>query len=51
MSTGIEQVTRAVQETNEAAGQMLQASDELSRLAEALRAEVDRFLREVRNGK
>lgn len=41
----------AVGETGHAAGQMLGAADELSRMAEVLRGEVDRFLVVIRTGK
>jgi methyl-accepting chemotaxis protein len=41
-------VTRTTRETSEAAGQMEDAAAELSRLGEQLRAQVDRFLREIR---
>lgn len=44
----IARVSESVVETSTAAGQMLQAADELSRMAELLRTEVDRFLRTIR---
>lgn len=48
VSHGIQTVTQGVQDTSSAAGQMLGAADELSRMAELLRTEVDRFLAAVR---
>ncbi len=49
VSSGIQQVATAVRDTNEAAGQMKGAASELSRMAELLRTEVDRFLVTVRS--
>ena len=50
VNENIESVSRAASETGTAAGQVLSASKEMSRQAEDLRGEVDRFLREVRAG-
>ncbi len=43
-------VSGAMRETGDAAGQMPGAADELSRMAEVLRSDVDRFLRVIRAG-
>ncbi len=48
VTSGITTVSEAVRETSDAAGQMLGAADDLSRMAEVLRAEVDRFLQVIR---
>jgi len=48
VNQNIENVSRAASETGSAAGQVLSASQDMSRQAEGLRGEVDRFLREVR---
>ena len=48
VNSNIENVSRAAGETGAAAGQVLGASQEMSRQAEGLRGEVDRFLAEVR---
>ncbi|MFN8582304.1 MAG: methyl-accepting chemotaxis protein [Gemmatimonadaceae bacterium] len=50
VTEGIAAVSSAVRETSDSAGQMLGAADELSRMAEVLRAEVDRFLAVIRSG-
>jgi methyl-accepting chemotaxis protein len=47
----IAMVSQSVGETSTASGQMLQAADELSRMAERLRHEVDRFLGVIRGGR
>jgi len=48
VNQNIESVSRAAGETGSAAGQVLNASQEMARQAEGLRGEVDRFLNEVR---
>ena len=48
VATGMSAVSHAVEDTSTAAGQMLGAADELSRMAEVLRTEVTRFLSSVR---
>ena len=48
VNQNIESVSRAASETGSAASQVLSASQDMSRQAEGLRSEVDRFLREVR---
>jgi methyl-accepting chemotaxis protein len=48
VNQNIENVSRAAGETGAAAGQVLNASQEMARQAEGLRSEVERFLREVR---
>ncbi len=48
VSTNIAGVTSAASETGTAAGQVLGAASELSEQSEALRAEVNRFLAEIR---
>ena len=48
VNANIESVYRAAGETGAAAGQVLNASQEMSRQAEGLRAEVERFLSEIR---
>ena len=48
VSTNIAGVTGAASETGTAAGQVLGAASELSEQSEALRAEVNRFLAEIR---
>jgi methyl-accepting chemotaxis protein len=48
VNQNIETVSRAASETGAAAGQVLTASQEMSRQAEGLRGEVEKFLREVR---
>lgn len=48
VASGIQLVAGAVRETSDAAGQMKGAAAELSRMAELLRTEVDRFLASVR---
>jgi methyl-accepting chemotaxis protein len=50
MTVGVTTVSGAVRETSDAAGQMLEAADELSRMAETMRSEVDRFLVVIRRG-
>jgi uncharacterized phage infection (PIP) family protein YhgE len=50
MTVGMTTVSGAVRETSDAAGQMLEAADELSRMAEKMRSEVDRFLVVIRRG-
>jgi methyl-accepting chemotaxis protein len=50
VNENIENVSTAAGETGAAAGQVLTASQEMSRQAEGLRAEVERFLGEVRAG-
>ncbi len=50
VTEGISTVSNAVRETSDSAGQMLGAADELSRMAELLRSEVDRFLAVIRSG-
>jgi methyl-accepting chemotaxis protein len=49
VNQNIESVSRAASETGSAADQVLSASQEMSRQAEGLRSEVDRFLNEVRS--
>ena len=48
VSRNIAGVNEAATQTGTAAGQVLQSADELSRNSEALRREVDSFLKEVR---
>ena len=48
VNQNIEGVSRAASETGTAANQVLSASQDMSRQAEGLRGEVERFLREVR---
>jgi methyl-accepting chemotaxis protein len=48
VSTSIGNVTRASEETSHGSGQVLSAASELARNGEVLRAQVERFLREVR---
>jgi methyl-accepting chemotaxis protein len=48
VNQNIEAVSKAAGETGSAAGQVLDASQEMSRQAEGLRGEVDRFLTEIR---
>jgi methyl-accepting chemotaxis protein len=48
VNQNIESVSRAAGETGTAANQVLSASQEMSRQAEGLRGEVDKFLQEVR---
>ena len=48
VNTNIESVNKAAGETGTAAGQVLGASQEMSRQAEKLRSEVDVFLRDVK---
>ena len=48
VNQNIENVSKAAGETGAAAGQVLTASQEMSRHAEGLRGEVDKFLQEVR---
>ncbi len=50
VTAGITTVSTAMRETSDGAGQMLGAADELSRMAERLRHEVDRFLMVIRGG-
>ncbi len=50
VTQAISTVSSAVRDTGDAAGQMLGAADELSRMAELLRGEVDRFLGVIRAG-
>ena len=50
VNQNIESVSKAADQTGSAATQVLSASEEMARQAEGLRAEVDRFLREVRQG-
>jgi methyl-accepting chemotaxis protein len=50
VTAAVSAVSTAVLETSDAAGQMLGAADELSRMAETLRAEVERFLVVIRAG-
>ncbi|UCH75052.1 MAG: HAMP domain-containing protein [Rhodospirillales bacterium] len=49
VSSSIEGVSRAARETGESSTQVLNASAELSRQAEALRGEIERFIAEVRS--
>jgi methyl-accepting chemotaxis protein len=48
VSSNIGGVTQAAGETGHSAGQMLAASNELARQSETLRADVDRFLRDIK---
>ncbi|MDH5410352.1 MAG: methyl-accepting chemotaxis protein [Alphaproteobacteria bacterium] len=48
VNQNIENVSRAAGETGSAAGQVLTASQDMSRQAEGLRGEVDKFLHEIR---
>ncbi len=48
VSSNVAGVNQAASETGTAAGQVLESSGELSKQAEILRAEVDKFLTEVR---
>jgi len=48
VNQNIENVSRAAGETGSAAGQVLNASQDMSRQAESLRGEVDRFLSDIR---
>ncbi len=50
VNANIENVRKAAGETGSAAGQVLNASQEMARQAEGLRGEVDRFLQEIRTG-
>lgn len=50
VAQSITTVSTAVRDTSDAAGQMLGAADGLSRMAERMRREVDRFLIVVRTG-
>ena len=50
VSSNISGVQAAAGETGESASQMLGAADELSQQSERLRAEVDRFLNNIRSG-
>jgi methyl-accepting chemotaxis protein len=50
VNSNIENVRKAAGETGAAAGQVLNASQEMARQAEGLRSEVDRFLQEIRTG-
>jgi methyl-accepting chemotaxis protein len=50
VNANIENVRKAAGETGSAAGQVLDASQEMARQAEGLRSEVDRFLQEIRIG-
>ena len=50
VNANIENVRKAAGETGAAAGQVLDASQEMARQAEGLRSEVDRFLQEIRAG-
>ena len=50
VNVNIENVRKAADETGSAAGQVLNASQEMARQAEGLRSEVDRFLQEIRVG-
>ncbi|MCK4866912.1 MAG: HAMP domain-containing protein [Alphaproteobacteria bacterium] len=50
VNANIENVRKAAGETGSAAGQVLNASEEMARQAEGLRGEVDRFLQEIRTG-
>jgi methyl-accepting chemotaxis protein len=50
VNANIENVRKAAGETGVAANQVLNASQEMSRQAEGLRSEVDRFLKEIRTG-
>ena len=50
VSSNIIQVTQAAGETGQAAGQIVGAAGQLSKESETLRAEVDKFLAEVRAG-
>jgi len=50
VNANIENVSKAAGETGTAAGQVLTASQEMSRQAEGLRDEVGRFLTEIRTG-
>jgi methyl-accepting chemotaxis protein len=49
VNSNIESVSKAAGETGTAAGQVLDASRDMARRAEGLRAEVDKFLAEVRS--
>ena len=48
VNSNIENVSQAASETGAAAGQVLNASQEMARQAEGLRSEVDKFLADVR---
>jgi len=48
VNQNIESVSKAAGETGSAAGQVLNASQEMARQAEGLRSEVERFLKEIR---
>ena len=48
MSSNIAGVNQAVSETGTAAGQVLSLASELAKQGELLRAEIDKFLSEVR---
>jgi len=50
MSTSVVSVEQASRETGSSAEQMLEAANELSQQSETLRAEVDKFLTNIRNG-
>jgi methyl-accepting chemotaxis protein len=50
VSTGMQSVTTAVQETEQSAAHMVSAGDELSSMAEVLRVEMRRFLDVIRGG-
>jgi methyl-accepting chemotaxis protein len=50
VSRAIAGVTEGTRETSDAAGQVETAALELSKLSETLKLEVDRFLRQVRQG-
>jgi methyl-accepting chemotaxis protein len=50
VAQSITTVSTAVRDTSDAAGHMLGAADGLSRMADRMRHEVDRFLTVVRSG-
>ncbi len=50
VAQSITTVSTAIRETSDAAGQMLGAADDLSLMADRMRAEVDGFLHVIRNG-
>ena len=50
VAQSITTVSTAVRDTSDAAGQMLGAADDLSHMADRMRAEVDTFLHVIRNG-
>jgi methyl-accepting chemotaxis protein len=50
VAQSITTVSTAVRDTSDAAGQMLGAADDLSHMADRMRAEVDAFLQVIRKG-